>query len=309
MTTNISSTSSLRSSTVNDLTVPLNTFDTSITTDIVGKPGPPIKLGPLIHTLLCEAYTYWKLDSELITRTERYRYEPFTDILHVVELAPRFKTSRIPSNIGNAILEVVHKKLTLEDWRESFEIGVNKRFSMQYLRIASIYISKDTPSTTVGLAPSWKNDTILTAPGNGTNGMITEAGLLKANRLSTLPAVAISETDWLSCFSKMLFFPFSHDGKWPVTREIKLNLPYTFLSDNWRAKATLTIGPVPFPAFTFMHLAEGLLAILAEWATVDIWQSTEDGKIRFYGGLIATLTILPASRAGGLADGENVATA
>ena len=84
MTTNISTTSSLRASTVNNLTVPRSLFDRGIETYMVQQPGPPIKDGQLVYTLLCEAYAYWKLGDELITRTERHRYEIFTVFLHIV---------------------------------------------------------------------------------------------------------------------------------------------------------------------------------------------------------------------------------
>lgn len=147
------------------------------------------------------------------------------------------------------------------------------------------------------------------APGNGTNGVVTQAAVPTANHLSALSAVAIREKDWLDCFSNMLVFAFSHHYQQPVALKIRPNVPETFLSPNWKAKATLTIIKVPHVAFTWVQLVEGLLAILAEWAEIDIWQSTEEIRIWLQGNLVATLTILPTSGAGGLTEGKIVATA
>jgi len=61
-----------------------------------------------------------------------------------------------PSSIDIAILQVVTKKLASEGWPGSFEVGVNRLST----RSTPIYVSKDTPITLVGLASSWRNDTI-----------------------------------------------------------------------------------------------------------------------------------------------------
>jgi len=112
----------------------------------------------------------------------------------------------VPSNIGIAFLQVVNKKLTRENRPGPFEIAVNKfEFPTQLHRFASIYISKDTPITLVGLASSWRNDTILPAPGKGTNGIVTQAAVPTANHLSALSAVAIREKDWLTAFQACWF--------------------------------------------------------------------------------------------------------
>lgn len=63
----------------------------------------------------------------------------------------------------------------------------------------------------------------------------------------------------------MLVFTFSHDYQQLVALKIRPNVPKTFLSRNWKAKATLRIIKVPHVAFTWINLVEGLLAILAEW--------------------------------------------
>ena len=105
----------------------------------------------------------------------------------------------------------------------------------------------------------------------------------------------------------MLVFTFSHDYQQLVVLKIRPNVPKTFLSRNWKAKATLRIIKVPHVAFTWINLVEGLLAILAEWPEIDVWQSTEEIRIWLHGNLVATLTILPGSGAGGLTDGEIVA--
>ncbi len=173
----------------------------------------------------------------------------------------------------------------------------------------SIYILKDTPITLVGLASSWRNDTILPSPGKGTNGIVTQAAVPTANHLSALSAVAIREKDWLDCFSNMLDFAFSHHYQQPVALKIRPKLPETFLSRNRTAKATLRIIKVPHVAFTWLNPVEGLLAIFAEWTEIDVWQSTEELRIWLHGNLIATLTFLPGSGAGGLTAGEIVATA
>lgn len=306
LTTIIFSTSSLRSSTANNLSVPLRPFDIGITTNIVRFPGPPIKGGQLIYTLLCEAYEYWKLSNELITRTERHRHEPFTNILYIVEPLPRFEEFNTPSNIGTAFLQTVVKKTTWDNWPGPFEIGVY-RLSGQPDRFASISVSINTPIPAVGLVSSWKNDTILTLPSNETNGVVIEAGLPTANRPFALSAVAITRRDWLGCFSAMLIFAFVRDYHEPVTRMISHSK--VFGGPFNKAKATLTILSKPHNPLTWLQLATGLLKILAEWATVDIWQSTEDAKIWVHGELVATLTILPMPAAGGLTDGESVARA
>jgi len=145
----------------------------------------------------------------------------------------------------------------------------------------SIYILKDTPIAAVGLASSWRNDTILRAPGKGTNGIVTQAAVPTANHLSALSTVAVREKDWLDCFSNMLVFAFSHDYQQPVALEIRPNLPETFLSRNRTAKATLRIIKVPHVAFTWINLVEGLLAIHAEWTEINVWQSTEELRIWF----------------------------
>jgi len=85
----MSSTSSPRSSTLNDLSVPLRPFDSDIETYMVQQTGPPLKSGQLIYTLLCEAYAYWKLGDEIVTHNQRQRCGSFADILRVVQPLPR----------------------------------------------------------------------------------------------------------------------------------------------------------------------------------------------------------------------------
>ncbi len=119
----MSSTSSLRSSTLNDLSVPLRPFDSDIETYMVQQTGPPLKSGQMIYTLLCEAYAYWKLGDEIVTHNERQRYGSFANILRIVQPLPRSGDFMTPLHTGSANPQVVNKKFALEGWPSPFEVG------------------------------------------------------------------------------------------------------------------------------------------------------------------------------------------
>lgn len=164
-------------------------------------------------------------------------------------------------------------------------------------------------TSALAITPSFTNSSITTTigPGIADNSTCTTA----CSSLTADPPSPISDTDWLSAFTKIVSYAFSHSAYESVAAQFHGTGPkrWSALSNDGKVKCRVLLddraldpaGPLMLAGFV-----EGMLALLKEWAQSDVWREGS-GEIKLRGRRVATVRISRVTAAVGNGDAVAIA--